>query len=301
LKENFDNFHRITGYNLESFFERFSNFISLYSGNIINYYDGGSLSNQSFNELEYLLKESKKISPLFEQYGQNFTFLGFWELLDKFTEIQTSLYTFENMGRWMRSSRLNRFDSGVKVDRKIRQGETIELIAEETGHISPQDDWVGLSINNQLTEEEYTSDGGKIISIVFQNNANFDIDNIIDSLSGKNILGKDIKRKINFINNDLETVEYEDAIFQTLNTILGTVKGSIPEFKEDGIDSEMVGTNVSTIQYPSMFRSLLSMFQKDGRWTEIGLLDLKREEDNVFMKLECKTILQDSIVTNIPI
>ena len=31
-------------------------------------------------------------------------------------------------------------------------------------------------------------------------------------------------------------------------------------------------------------------FKKDGRWSEITLLDLKREEDNVFMKIECKTI-----------
>ena len=301
MKDSFDNFHRITGYNLQSFFERFSNFIFVHSGNIINYYDGGSLNNTSFNDLEYLLKESKKISPLFEQYGQNFTYLGYWELLDQFTEIQSSLYTFENMGKWMRSSRLNRFDSGVKVDRKIRQGETIELIAEESGYNNPQEDWTTIATDNQLIEEEYTPDGGKIISITFRNNANFDVANIIDSLIGKNILGKDISKRINFVGNDLETVEFERAVEQTLTTILGTIKGSIPEFKEDGVYSEMVGTNTNTIQYPSIFRSLLSMFQKDGRWTEINLIDLKREEDNVFMKLECKTILQDSLVTNIPL
>jgi len=301
LREVFDSFNRITGYNLQAFFQRFTNFISIHSGNIINYYDGGLLNNTSFNELETLLKESKKISPLFEQYGQNLIFLGYWELLDKFTEIQTSLYTFDNMSKWMRSSRLNRFDSNVKVDRKIRQGETIELIAEESGYNSPQEDWRELSINNQLIEEEYTPDGGKIISITFQNNATFDIDNIVDSLLGENILGKDIKTRINFVNNDLETVEFEDAIKQTLNTILGTVKGSIPEFKDDGVDNDMVGSNVNTIQYPSMFRNMLGMFQKDGRWTEISLLDLKREEDNVFMRLECKTVLQESIVTNIPV
>ena len=301
MREVFDSFNRITGYNLQAFFQRFTNFISIHSGNIINYYDGGLLNNTSFNELETLLKESKKISPLFEQYGQNLIFLGYWELLDKFTEIQTSLYTFDNMSKWMRSSRLNRFDSNVKVDRKIRQGETIELIAEESGYNNPQEDWKELSINNQLIEEEYTPDGGKIISITFQNNATFDIDNIIDSLLGENILGKDIKTRINFVNNDLETVEFEDAIKQTLNTILGTVKGSIPEFKDDGVDNDMVGSNVNTIQYPSMFRNMLGMFQKDGRWTEISLLDLKREEDNVFMRLECKTVLQESIVTNIPV
>ena len=301
MKEVFDSFNRITGYNLQAFFQRFTNFISIHSGNIINYYDGELLNNESFNELETLLKESKKISPLFEQYGQNLTFLGYWELLDKFTEIQTSLYTFDNMSKWMRSSRLNRFDSNVKVDRKIRQGETIELIAEESGYNNPQEDWKELSINNQLIEEEYTPDGGKIISITFQNNATFDIDNIIDSLLGENILGKDIKTRINFVSNDLETVEFEDAIKQTLNTILGTVKGSIPEFKDDGVDNDMVGSNVNTIQYPSMFRNMLGMFQKDGRWTEISLLDLKREEDNVFMRLECKTVLQESIVTNIPV
>lgn len=301
MKDTFDNYYRITGYNLQSFFERFSEFVAINSGSIINYYDGGALNNSSFNELEYLLKESRKISSLFEQYGQNFIYLGYWELLDKFSEIQTSLYTFENMGRWMRSSRLNRFDSGVKVDRKIRQGETVELIAEESGYNNAQEDWKTIAVDNQLIEEEYTPDGGKVISIAFRNNANFYVNNIIDSLIGKNILGKDISKRISFVDNDLETVEFERAVEQTLSTILGTVKGSIPEFKEDGVYSEMVGTNTNTIQYPSIFRSLLSMFQKDGRWTEVNLIDLKREEDNVFMKLECKTILQDSLVTNIPL
>lgn len=301
MKEVFEDFKRITGYDLQAFFQRFVDFINFHSGNVINYYDGGSINNTSFNELETLLKESKNISPLFEQHGANLTYLGYWEVLEKFTDIQTSLYTFDNMNKWMKSSRLNRFDSGTHIVRQLRQGETMELLSEDVGYSNSQEDWVTLAINNQLIEEEYTPEGGKIISVVFQNNSNFAIDNIIDSLVGKNVLGKDINRKIKFVNNDVETVEYEKAIEQCLYIILGTVKGSIPEFKEDGIESDTIGSNANIIQYPSMFRNLLSIFQKDGRWSEITLLDLKREEDNVFMKIECKTILQDRVITNIPV
>lgn len=301
MKEIFEDFKRITGYDLQAFFQRFVDFINFHSGNVINYYDGGSINNASFNELETLLEESKKISPLFERHGANLTYLGYWEVLEKFTDIQTSLYTFDKMSKWMKSSRLNRFDSGTHIERQLRQGETMELLSEDVGYSNPQEDWTTLAINNQLIEEEYTPEGGKIISVVFQNNSNFAIDNIIDSLVGKNVLGKDIKRKISFIGNDVETVEYEKAIEQCLYVILGTVKGSIPEFKEDGIENDTIGSNVNIIQYPSMFRNLLSIFQKDRRWSEITLIDLKREEDNVFMKIECKTILQDRVITNIPV
>lgn len=301
MKETFDSFKRITGYDLQSFFERFVNFINVHSANIVNYYNGGSLDNVSFNELDYLLRESSKISPLFENFGSNFTYLGYWELLDKFSDIHTGLLTFKNMGKWARSSRLNRYDSSVNVDRKIRQGETVERIVAESGYTDPQQDWFDLAVQNQLIEEEYTPDGGKIISISFQNNANIAIDNIVDSLSGKNVLGKDIKRRIEFLGNDLATVEYELAVEQALQVILGTVKGSIPEFPEDGTSSDSIGSNVNTLEYPSLFRNLLSMFQKDGRWSEITLLDLSKDQDNVFMKIECKTVLQDRVITNIPV
>ena len=143
--------------------------------------------------------------------GANLTYLGYWEVLEKFTDIQTSLYTFDNMNKWMKSSRLNRFDSGTHIVRQLRQGETMELLSEDVGYSNSQEDWVTLAINNQLIEEEYTPEGGKIISVVFQNNSNFAIDNIIDSLVGKNVLGKDINRKIAFIDDDMETVEYEKS------------------------------------------------------------------------------------------
>lgn len=301
MKETFDSFKRITGYNLQSFFERFVNFMNNHSGNVIGYYNGGTLSNVSFNELELLLKESSKISPLFENFGSNFTYMGYWELLDKFTDIQTGLLTFKNMSKWSRSSRMNKYDSSVSVDRKIRQGETIEAIAAEVGYSEPQEDWFNVALSNQLVEEEYTPDGGKIISISFQNNANLVIDNIVDSLKGKNVLGKDIQKKFEFLDNDLVTVEYEKAIEQALFIILGTVKGGIPEFPEDGTSNDSVGSNVSTIEYPSLFRNLLAMFRKDGRWSEITLLDLSKDQDNVFMKIGCKTILQNRTITNLPI
>ena len=147
---------------------------------------------------------------------------------------------------------------------KIRQGETIEAIAAEVGYSEPQEDWFNVALSNQLIEEEYTPDGGKIISISFQNNANLVIDNIVDSLKGKNVLGKDIQRRFEFANNDLVTVEYEKAIEQALYIILGTVKGGIPEFPEDGTSSDSVGSNTNTIEYPSLFRNLLAMFRK--RW-----------------------------------
>ena len=118
---------------------------------------------------------------------------------------------------------------------------------------------------------------------------------------GQNVLGKDIYKQFTFENDDLKTVEYKDAVNQSFGIKINCQKNSIPEFPEYGINNELVGSNVSIISYPTLFRDLLNLFRQDKRWSTVNLLDIQRKEDMVFLKFEAITILKDSQKTNIAI
>ena len=79
------------------------------------------------------------------------------------------------------------------------------------------------------------------------------------------------------------------------------MKGQIPEFPEYGLPNDMIGNSVNAIQYPTIFRNLLNMFQRDARWVEVNLIDLYRKEDSIFMKVNAKTVTNNYLVTNIQI
>jgi hypothetical protein len=294
-------FKNKTGYDLEKFFNDFVIFINEDLQPIVNFYNGGTTPNESFRELERLLSESYKIESIWEIYGSRFNNAIYWELLDKFTEAQGKLFTCKKMSKWARSSRLGEFDSSIKFQRGLKQFETFEQVSSSTGSQSPQDDWADIAISNFKVEEDYTNEGGTIFSVSLKNNMNFDIPNIVDTLVNENIYGKDINKDVKFIDNDLGVVMFNDALKQSLDTKLATLKGDIPEFPEIGLNPKSTSSNVNTIQYPSIFRNLLSSFQLDGRWAEINLLDISREEDGVMIKIEVKTVLKDNYVTNLKV
>lgn len=296
-----EQFKKKTGYDIESFFNDYIFFVQNYYQNIINYYNGSDINKDAFNYLEYLQNETYKIEPLIDQYSNAFNTTDFWDLNNNFTDIQTKIETCVNMGRWQRSSRADRFSSNLKVEHIQKQNETIESISRDAG-FSNVDEWANIALANQAIEEDYTNLGGKLLNVKLNNNTVSSIDNIVDYLVGNNILGKDIKTKITILpDGDLDTVQYSDAISQTFATIMSTLKGSVPEFPDDGIPATIFGTNENVIQYPIMFRSLLSIIQKDKRFTGLELIDIKKDQDNVFLELQASAITGDKFVNNITI
>lgn len=294
-----EKFKSKTGYDIESFFNNFITFSEDYYQEIVNYYNGAVINKDAFNFLDDLKKETTKIESLINQHGNSFQTTDFWNLNNTFSEIQTKLDTCDNLGKWLRSSRTDRFNSSINVQHIQKQNETLEKIAKDAG-FSDVDKWAELAVQNQIIEEDYTNDGGKLLNVALPNSSNFNIDTIVDYLIGDNIFGKDIYKKFEILSDgDLKTISGKESLEQSFNTMLSTIKGSIPEFPEDGIPSEVIGTNKNVIQYPIIFRSLLSMIQKDKRYTSFELLDIKKDQDSIFLVVQAKTITGDSFVNNI--
>ena len=296
-----ERFNKLTGYNISAFLTSYTDFVNNYYSYIVSYYKGEDIDEKAFNTYDELVVEAEAISGLLDFYSYQFDNAEYWELIDMFSNIQISLDTIKNLSRWMRSSRLDRFSSTVKVEYIKKQFESIENISKKAGNINFDDDWTDIAISNDLNEEAYTSDGGNIISISFSNNLTFDLKNIVDTLSTTNLYGKDIQKRFEISSGDIKTLEGVDSLTQTFETIFSTFKGSIPEFPEDGVSSESIGSNVNVINYPSMFRNILNMFQKDDRFSVVSLIDLYRSEDNVFMKIQAKTKIGDILLNEIPL
>lgn len=294
-----DSFKNITSYDIEKFFNSYTYFVNNYYGNIVNYYKGENIDKNSFNYLDLLNAEIQKIDNLWDFYSKSFDLVDFWEMLDVYENIKIKLSTVNNLGRWLRSSRTDRFNLNTTLNHVQRQGENIERIAQNFGSIDKENDWTTIAIDNSLNEEGYTSEGGVLLKVRLSNNLNFDIKNIVDFFTKENLYGKDILKKFTLENGDLVTLVGFNSLIQTFETIMLTEKGSIPEFPQDGLESNLVGSNVNAFNYPSIFRNLMNMFQKDDRFSVLELIDIFRKEDGVSITVQARTkigeILQQEI------
>lgn len=297
-----EKYYDITRIDIRQFFEGVATFISDDYPSILSYYEGGNVPASAFKTLDSLLLQCESIDAAFFRFSSQMKTLDMWDLLDAFEDSWGQLLTINNTSKWMRSSRVGRYDSKFYLERSLKDYENFEQVAASVGSNDPQNDWEDIAINNFITEEDYSPrDGGPIFKINLSSTANFGIQTVVDSLVGESILGKDIDKRFYFANNDLAIVEYKDAINQTVDTTMNTLKGDIPEFPEDGISNEFIGTNVSAIQYPTLFRNLSTMFAKDDRFIEVNLLSLYRKDDYIIMKIKVKTVNNDSYITNINI
>ena len=297
-----EKYYNITKIDIQQFFQDTVDFINEGYPSILSYYEGGDLPADSFKVLDDLLVRAESIDAAFFNFSDQMKTLDMWDLLDTFEDSWGQLLTINNTSKWMRSSRVGRYDGKFYLERALKDFENFEQVASSVGSNDPQNDWEEIAVSNFIIEEDYSPrSGGPIFKISLSSSANFGIQTVVDSLVGERILGKDVDKRFYFANNDLSIVEYKDAINQTIDTIMNTLKGDIPEFPEDGVSNEFIGTNVSAIQYPTLFRNLSTMFAKDDRFIEVNLLSLSRKDDYIIMKIKIKTINSDSYITNISV
>lgn len=302
-------FYEVTGYNIAAFFENAKNFISTQYPLIIDFYNGGDYPTNVFSQLNALLKECEKIEPLFELKKNMFENMDSWELLDVFSDVQTKLLTIANSSRWQRSSRLGIYSSTINVNQFLKTYQTFEGVANSFSLENPQDDWIDIAKNNEFLETDYSPVESKGLFVMPINNAgNSQIDNIVDNLAlvkqedGSYLslsMGKDINKKFSFKGGDVDTVQFQLALTQAFDTILKIQKGGIPEFPNYGLPNDMVGSTVNAMQYPIIFKAISNMFQYDSRFKEVKILDIYRKEDNIFMKIEARSITNEILVNTI--
>ena len=297
----YEKFLSVTGYNIKDFFQSYVDFCSEYYPYIVDYYQGGEINADSFYELDKLIAQINIIEPLFQLHENKLDDISMWELLESFSEIVTKLTTIKNSDRWLRSASVGRTNT-LQLEKQLRTGETFETVSEQLELENPEDDWVDIVVPQYIIEEDYiTGQGSNTFSVNLKNVGINYVDNVVDTLVDENILGKDLSTEFVFENEDLKIIKFQKCMEQALQIILEAVKGCIPEFTDYGLPSDFIGQTTNAIQYPIIFKSLMNMFQRDNRWASAELIDLKKVEDSIFMKVRATTVTKEDFLINVPI
>lgn len=297
----YEKFLSVTGYDIKKFFQSYVDFCSDYYPYIVDYYQGGEINADSFYTLDKLIAQINIIEPLFQLHENKLDDISMWELLENFSEIVTKLTTIKNSDRWLRSASVGRTNT-LQLEKQLRTGETFETVAQQLELEEPEDDWVDIVVPQYIIEEEYvTGQGSNTFSINLKNVGINYVDNVVDTLVDENILGKDLSIEFVFEKEDLKIVKFQKSMEQALQIILEAIKGCIPEFTDYGLPSDFIGQTTNAIQYPIIFKSLMNMFQRDNRWASAELIDLKKVEDSIFMKVKATTVTREDFLINVPI
>lgn len=305
-KKIFDEFKKITNYDIGAFFIESRDFFDLEYIKIVNFFRGESdfLDQISIKILNGLLQDCSNISNLFIRNKKLMNNFQYWELLDNFEDIKTKLQTTVNISKYLRSSIIaNKKRSGFVFEYDILPEQTLENISKNIlSESDSENSWVDIAIENDLEEIDYdivNSERIKLRKRIFQSNL---VTSMIDNTIGERIYGKDIKKHISFNSDDLETLSYKDTVFQTVEILSKLERGDIPEFEQLGLDSQIYkGSNLSQLNYSSIVRELRNNFSTDDLFQDFEIKDFKIIDGDMFIEYKINTKYELVIIKNITI
>lgn len=288
-----------TNFPIVEYFQGVDDFVSNHYNNIILYYSGTNkiLNTRSFEKLRINKDETERLFEVIRLNNNNLRNFKYWVLEEKVEQIYTFLLTLENSSKWLRSTRVtNDFSSFIPVDIPMYQGQTLEsLSANVLGSNNYDNDWTELAINNELEEEDYTSQGGIIIKAnLSKNNKNIKITSIVDTMIDENILGKDLDQKLTYEDDDLKVLTPTDTFTQAINILINLRRGDNPEFRNQGLNEKfIVGSNLNNITYPTLFRDLIQLFKTDDSIKAFSIINIRRETEAVYIEFEVENRLNE--------
>jgi hypothetical protein len=294
-----DFFEKITLIDIRAFFEEFVNFMDNDYDNIVALFSGNTtvLVSDSFENLRKLTEAQKDIIDVFDANASSFGYDG-WILLELVEQIGQELSTTNNLDKWMRSSKtFSKFSPG-EINYMQRQGQTLEQIESQiSASTNSEEDWVALSLRNELREEDYTLKGGTVVKINLKNNNSIFLNSVVDNIdSVEKTFGIDIDRNIKIVNDDLVVLSPKETIEQAADIAGGLNRGDNPQFPNDGINVKgFVGNSGAALAYPAVFRQLSSNFAKDDTFKSIEIIKVDKKSDARFIEYNINTIAGDPI------
>lgn len=299
LKDTVDDFARVTGYNLAGLLIRSADFASSDYPRILSYFTGKSdISSQSFNKLKSLIYDFDNVTEIFEAQESYFSNMRYWDLIERISNIKTFLKTVKNSNRWLRTSVVNAsYGSFTTEERQLKKNETIEDIERlDVGSSNPQDSWINTAIKNNSTEESLTQ--GSVLNIDLTSvSKSFSITNTVDSIQGKSAYGKDIKSKIGFSDNDVEYLDFEETMSQTVNILLSLTRGENYFYPSVGVSKSNIGVDRANFSFPSLFREMSESISTDDSIKGFEITDIRYDQDAIFYDVKVTTIL-DKFLSN---
>lgn len=304
-EDTLTDFQKVTGFNIIEFITNFIKFNQTQKNDIVAYYSGDtqSLNSQSFDILFQLQRDVEQAITLMIMNKNSFHSFADWNLLEQLETLQNQLKTIENSSKWLRSViTKNSFNSNPEVSITLGQGETLEhLVKDQLGSLNYENDWIKIAIRNDLKEEDYGFDGGNLLQVQFENQ-NFFISGVVDNIQGEKVLGLDLYKKLTFEDDDLKVLSYQDTFKQAVLILSSLKQGDNPEFLLEGVSGSLVvGTNLKSLAFPSLFRQMSNTFSKDDTMKGFKVKDLSHEQDSANIEIEVESRLGDLLPATLTI
>lgn len=280
-------FEETTKFPLISLLERMNDFVINSFPEIEDYFSGSVENIDSFHlkELKELNQQFADLIMTFNKFSVKLSNVGFWELAEYCTDLQSFLEKVSKMPKFKKTS----FNYGSYVDktqsiRNVGGQMTFEKISEEMN--LPSENWIDFMIQNQMNEQDWDISELKSIK-VFTPNERLNAESILDQPIGDRVYGIDINRKIDFEDNDLSLLKYSENIIQKCNILGGLMKGDIPEFPNFGLSD--LTSNVNQFIYPKKSNELKDVFLQNDLFESVDVKGFNRESSNVEIEFEIKT------------
>jgi hypothetical protein len=282
-----------SGFPILSLFEEIEVFLRDGISSIISQfrYNSGSIDSKPFKEMEQIQEKITNAISALSSNREAFSFYCTWVVLEQLEETQSRILTYQNYDIWSRSSTIKQAFSGpIESDYVQRQGESLEDIEKLASSVNPNESWYNLALRNNLREEDYTPQGGTPLKIIFRNVDGLVIRTVVDVIdSAPKVYGRDISKKIRFVEEDLEWLDNEATKKQSIDILLSLKKGDNPN-NNLGIDEQAVlGTNKNSLLFPSIFRQLSEIFKSDDSFLGIQVQKINLEQDAVFIDVNILT------------
>lgn len=291
-----DDFDAKTYRNLGLFLIDVNDFFKNNYNDVFDWYSGRTANPNiaSFETLFKLTFQSEEIMGLLRD-NKNFLTQTFnmWELTLQLEEINTKLHTTLNLSKLLRSTRTkNSFQNKIEMDYTTKKYDTFESIQRTQVSSSNFDNaWWDLALLNDLSEGDYDTTGGEEIKIPLPFQPSQYISSVVDNPIGERMYGKDVNRKLLFLDDDLETLNYNDTVIQSIEVSLETTIGSVPEMPTLGYDAGlMIGNSSSALKFPVFQRQLLNIFNTDDTFSKFSIKKLEFTNDSISVEFEIQTV-----------
>lgn len=283
-------FKKITRYDLQKYLLGVELLTKEHFGKIIQFYNGRqkTIPAQSLKLLDGLQEESERLDYIIGLNVNRMDGTDWWDLLEVIEDVKVKLKTMQNVSKWARvSTTLALRSTKPSITLQLRQNQTIERLAGGSlGYANEHQDWYDIAITNDLREEGYTPAGGTSLQVSASGGVSFNITSIVDIMNQENMKGKDIHKKISWVDNDLETVVGDDCFIQCCETLLELRKGGNPEFVFHGLTTELVtGQNYNSIAYPVLVRQITEVLGTDDAIDNFTIDNIERRTDGLFVEL----------------
>lgn len=295
----------ILGVNIESFLSDYVDFLTLDNQRLRDFYSNrNTYPKTSFDSLSNLLNISSLIYQKIKEKRDLLTDFSDFEVITSVEDAIHGLNIINNYSKWLGSTVINdKYIPSESQEYFLKQNQNIEGLVKSLGYDDIENASLGVMLQNNLKEEDYSLSGGKSVVVNLKSSKessnNINIKTVIDQMVGLNILGKDIFQNINFLDNDLEVLSPENTFYQSCGIILDLKKGSNPEFSNYGFDkSILVNKNIVSSMIPSFIRQLNYIVTRDDTIQSYILRNFNISEDKILMKIEFISVI-NSITTEI--